>query len=204
MDRAQRAAGPAADVFDRLVLVARRVVPAAEAVGVFTGDVDAQWQLLAGTGAGLVRAGFPWRTAVVEDLARDERWPALAAAGRELGVRAFACACSPASGERPVLVTWQAPAAGSFAGVDLDDLAAVGALAAAAVEAGLQRERAENLAGALESNRRIGIAIGVVMVRELVTAEQAFGRLRAVSQRRHRKLRDVAEEVVATGELARE
>jgi AmiR/NasT family two-component response regulator len=39
------------------------------------------------------------------------------------------------------------------------------------------------------------------MARELLTAEQAFDRLRDASQRQHRKLRDIAEEVISTGQL---
>ena len=39
------------------------------------------------------------------------------------------------------------------------------------------------------------------MSRENVTAENAFARLREHSQRTNRKLRDVADDVVLTGEL---
>ena len=61
--------------------------------------------------------------------------------------------------------------------------------------------RAENLQLALSTNRRIGVAIGVLMVAERLTHEQAFDRLREASQRSNRKLRDVAEDVILTGQL---
>lgn len=63
----------------------------------------------------------------------------------------------------------------------------------------LDRARAANLEIALESNRDIGMAMGIVMARHLVSAEEAFHLLRRVSQLEHRKLREVAAEVVLTG-----
>ena len=53
----------------------------------------------------------------------------------------------------------------------------------------------------MATNRRIGIAIGVVMARYGRTDEQAFELLREQSQVRNKKLRDLAEEVVYTGTL---
>jgi hypothetical protein len=64
-----------------------------------------------------------------------------------------------------------------------------------------ERERARNLEIALESNREIGTAIGILMARELLTSTQAFDQLRQVSQNTHRKLRAVAGDVILTGKL---
>jgi len=61
--------------------------------------------------------------------------------------------------------------------------------------------RAQNLEVALQSNREIGIAIGVLIERHKITDTQAFDLLRAASQRTHRKLRDIAADLVLTGEL---
>lgn len=63
-------------------------------------------------------------------------------------------------------------------------------------------ERAANLQNALESNRLIGMAIGVLMSSQRVTSAQAFDLLRVRSNQTNRKLRDVAEEVVLSGELS--
>jgi len=63
------------------------------------------------------------------------------------------------------------------------------------------RERIEHLERALATNRRIGIAIGVVMARYGLPDEQAFELLREQSQVRNKKLRDLAEEVIYTGLL---
>ncbi|HEY7046222.1 MAG TPA: ATP-binding protein [Jatrophihabitantaceae bacterium] len=61
--------------------------------------------------------------------------------------------------------------------------------------------KVSNLRTALATNRQIGAAIGVIMATEKLTNEQAFERIRGVSQRTHRKLRDVADEVLYTGRL---
>jgi hypothetical protein len=58
-----------------------------------------------------------------------------------------------------------------------------------------------NLQVALTSNRRIGTAIGILMAHRHITDSAAFELLREASQRLHRKLRDIAEDVVLTGTL---
>lgn len=64
-----------------------------------------------------------------------------------------------------------------------------------------QTERADNLVGALETNRNIGKAIGILMASHKVPEEQAFGLIRDVSQHTHRKIRDIAERIAETGTL---
>ena len=82
---------------------------------------------------------------------------------------------------------------------------AVGAVLAAhgaiAMSAARQREQAEQLEDALRSSREIGMAMGVLMGCGGVTQDEAFTSLRNASQHLHRKLREVAAEVVATGQL---
>jgi hypothetical protein len=65
----------------------------------------------------------------------------------------------------------------------------------------LANDRARNLQRALESNREIGVAIGVLMHAHRLTRGQAFDVLRAASQDSNRKLADVALEVIDTGTL---
>jgi GAF domain-containing protein len=77
----------------------------------------------------------------------------------------------------------------------------VGTHGALAISAAQQRRRAEGLTLALQSNREIGAAIGVVMTRLLVTRDQAFDLMRIASQRTNRKLRDVAQDVLDSGTL---
>ena len=65
----------------------------------------------------------------------------------------------------------------------------------------LANDRARNLKRALESNREIGVAIGVLMHEHRLSQAQAFDVLRAASQDSNRKLADIALEVVDTGTL---
>jgi hypothetical protein len=84
-------------------------------------------------------------------------------------------------------------------------MTAVGFLAedcALALVALTQRVRADNLVLALESSRRIGAAVGVLMAMSHCTYDQAFERIRSTSQRTHRKLREVAEDIILTGALS--
>ncbi len=75
------------------------------------------------------------------------------------------------------------------------DRARAADLAAAAAD------QVANLTEALRTSRQIGTALGIVMALRRVTQERAFDLLRSVSQATHRKLRDVAADIVFTGEL---
>ena len=66
----------------------------------------------------------------------------------------------------------------------------------------LATDRAHNLMKALESNRDIGVAMGVLMQTHRFTREQAFDVLRVASQDTNRKLADIAAEVADTGVLS--
>jgi ANTAR domain len=59
--------------------------------------------------------------------------------------------------------------------------------------------RSAQLERALASNRRIGIAVGILMTRLHLTDVQALELLRDASQRRNVKLRELAEDVIYTG-----
>ena len=69
------------------------------------------------------------------------------------------------------------------------------------VALGEAEAKVANLQKALSSNRQIGTALGIVMSRHMVTAEAAFDMLRTASQTNHRKLRDIAEDVILTGQV---
>ena len=64
-----------------------------------------------------------------------------------------------------------------------------------------ERQTRLELDAALHTNRRIGAALGILMARHRLTHEQAFLRLRQASQNSNRKLRDLAEDILETGEL---
>jgi hypothetical protein len=77
-------------------------------------------------------------------------------------------------------------------------MATHGALAMSALRRG---ETAAHLSRALESNREIGVAMGVLMSQHKISREQAFNLLRITSQHTHRKLSDIAADVADTGTL---
>ena len=66
---------------------------------------------------------------------------------------------------------------------------------------GAAERRVDNLEHGLMSNRRIGMAIGVLLTIRHLTDRQAFDELREESMRRNVKLRDLAEQVIYTGTL---
>lgn len=86
-----------------------------------------------------------------------------------------------------------------------EDVFALGLLfatnAALAVSAARSRTKAQELMGALQSSRDIGVAMGILMHALKVTRQQSFDLLRVASQHRNRKLRDIAADVVETGTL---
>lgn len=69
------------------------------------------------------------------------------------------------------------------------------------VELDRARHEVEQLRSALQSNRTIGVAIGVLMATRHVDRDTAFAMLRTASQRRNRKLRDVAADVEFAGRI---
>ena len=63
----------------------------------------------------------------------------------------------------------------------------------------IDRDKIENLEIALVTARQIGTAVGVLTASRKITDEAAFELLRRASQKSHRKLRDIAGDVILTG-----
>ncbi|MCW2541481.1 MAG: hypothetical protein JWN95_3206 [Frankiales bacterium] len=137
-----------------------------------------------------------------DDLATDPQWPRFAArAVRETGVRAmFSVRLFLDASQRGAL-NFYAMRPNAFSDLDVAIGSIFAAYASMALTSSMHQQRATHLQIAVESNRQIGIAIGILMARKLLTADQAFGELRFASQHLHRKLRDIAAEVATTGEL---
>ena len=64
-----------------------------------------------------------------------------------------------------------------------------------------RRDDVVNLQHGLQSNREVGVALGILMSRHRITREQAFDLLRLASQHTHRKLHELALEVGEIGML---
>jgi GAF domain-containing protein len=138
----------------------------------------------------------------VADLERDPRWPSFSEQAIHktpirsmFGVRVFL------GGDDRGALNFYAPQAGAFTELDLGIGAVLSTMASLALQNAIAQRKTVNLEIALESSRQIGTAIGILMSSRLITADRAFDQLRQVSQNTHRKIRDVALDVMETGTL---
>jgi len=139
---------------------------------------------------------------LIDDLVSDERWPAFAArATAETPARSILAARLFVQDDVIGALNLFAEEPGAFDDYDAAVATILAGHAALAVSAAREKEHAEQLDEALQSNRDIGVAMGVLMARGGLTREQAFAVLREASQRLNVKLRDVAADVADTGQL---
>jgi len=136
------------------------------------------------------------------DLAAEDRWPRYTAALLQHSpIRSVqAQPVRLADSELGVLVLYAEnaghfPADGDQLGALLADHAAIG------LSLLQSRHKTEHLTIALQNSREIGQAMGILMASRKITADAAFDLLRNASQRGHLKLREVAKDVVLTGQL---
>jgi hypothetical protein len=134
------------------------------------------------------------------DVADDQRWPRFSAALMQDTPYRCVLSYQMIAGDSSALNLY-AEQAGAYETDDIDLATVIAAHASSLVALSESEDRVANLEAALETNRVIGAAIGVLMAYHKVTHEEAFAMLRSVSQRMHRKLREVASEVVETGAL---
>lgn len=159
-------------------------------------------ELQAETGEGPVLTALVDSACVAHLGTGGRRWPAFAARAAEVSAVQAAVSVRLSAGEAAVgALTLYAERPDA---VD-DGLVLVGELLAASASTALQRAQAQERIGhlerALESSREIGAAVGILMSRYRVTETHAFDLLRHASQRSNRKLRDVAGDVLHTGDL---
>jgi hypothetical protein len=141
---------------------------------------------------------------VTDDVERDERWPEWGhQAHAETGFRsvlAYRLTLLDESGAIACLNVFSRERA-AFGRRDVGTGLVLATHGSLLVTALLARDRAENLRRALESNREIGVAMGILMGQHRLTREQAFDVLRVASQDANRKLAEIATEVADTGTL---
>jgi hypothetical protein len=141
-------------------------------------------------------------TYVTGDIASEPKWHPL---GRQLneqfGVRSMLAYRLHLLDESEAIagLNLSAPQPDAFDTADVHRGRVLATHCALLVTASLAQDKATHLLRALESNREIGVAIGVLMARHQLNREQAFDVLRVASQRSNRKLVDVAIEVADTG-----
>lgn len=89
----------------------------------------------------------------------------------------------------------------AFASLPLTALDELATHCAIALARAAEHDQNEHLRLALDTNRDIGVAMGIIMALHKITKEQAFDALRVASQHTHRKLAVIARDVAETGEL---
>jgi GAF domain-containing protein len=214
--RALAAEETVAETLQRLVEIARATVPGCHHAGVTvlrrgrpetpaaTDDVSgAVDRIQYETGEG------PCLSAILEqptyrtgDLAAETRWPRFSGPAVER------------TGVHSVLAYRLFTEADTLGALNLysrerdafdDEAEAIGTILAAhaalALARAREREQISGLEQAVASNRSIGMAIGILMAIRRIGQDEAFDLLRRVSQRTNRKLREIADEVVHTGQL---
>lgn len=136
------------------------------------------------------------------DLAVDSRWPDFGpCCVRETSVHSMLSVRLPLGGTDRAALNYYAQECDAFTPDDVATAAAWVPFAALAVEAQLREHDVHHLRVALETNRTISTAVGILMARHHLDADEAFDVLRQVSMRTNTKLRDVSVEVQLTGAL---
>ena len=137
------------------------------------------------------------------DLDEDERWHHFAPQATRAGVRSV-LALPLSSGTQLGALNLYARYPSAFGVVDRAKAAILASLSGLALSVAHSHEdeerRAANLQNALSSRETIGEAMGILMERERITADQAFDVLRRASQHLNLKLREVAQNLIDTGE----
>ena len=138
-----------------------------------------------------------------EDLADDGRWPRFGVDAVAAGVRSLLAVPLPINGD-PGALNLYARYPQAFGVIDRGRASLLAAMAGMAISSARTHEdeerRAANLQAALATREMIGQAQGILMERERITPDQAFDILRRASQHLNVKLRDVAQNLVDTGE----
>ncbi len=139
----------------------------------------------------------------VNDLARDNQFPQFAPQAVRLGVRSMlSTRLFLAENDRAGLNLYsQQPSA--FSSSDLPMAAIFASYASLLLMNRLHEDKVMRLERALESNREIGVAMGILMAQERWSQTEAFERLVTSSQHLNRRLRDIAAEVTSTRRLPR-
>lgn len=202
---------------DRVVRVAARAIPHADACAITLTPSSGRPRTMAATGE-LPRVvdAIQYATGegpcldaleqddfeMVDDLRTDVRWPAFAKrCTAETPIRSMLSIRLTLDSKDRAAMNLYGMEPAQFADLDLGVASMLAPFVALSVQSTLHEQRVANLEVALETSRQIGTAMGILMARQLVTSEQAFELLRDASQHLNRKLRDVAAEVTETGTL---
>ena len=134
----------------------------------------------------------------IDDMRDDGRWPGFAAEAMNVGVQSMLCVPLWVHERRLGTLSLYADHSTAFTGQHERVTHVFATLAAIALA---EAQRTDQLRTALASRDVIGQAKGILMERNRVTADAAFGALSRASQNANLKLTQVARHLVETGEL---
>lgn len=133
---------------------------------------------------------------VIDDLSTDERWPELAALVRDhVPVRSAVLQFIVVEGRYAAVMPVYDDRLRYFTQTHQRALHALAEIAGFALAGLAATRQVEQLTRALQSNRAISTAVGIVMATHRLPEEEAFRRLVRASQHSNRKLRDIASDV---------
>lgn len=218
--RALFAAGDVSATLQAVVDLATATVDGCDFASIFVGDpTDAGRPIVTDsvvaridelqrqTGEGpCIDAARDGQPVYVDDLTSDDRWPGFGPMVADSGIRCLLAFPLSSTGSFGVL-NLSASFPGAFGATDRAKGVIFATLAELALTGAQTHEdedrRADNLHQALVTRELIGRAEGILMERERITSTQAFDILRRASQHLNVKLKEVAEELVETGERPR-
>jgi GAF domain-containing protein len=212
---------PLAQVLEQVTTIAKRaLVPEGETsitlvrsgkawTAAFTGqlalDLDER-QYEAGYGP-CVDSGVSGTTLHIKDMATEDRWPTYTPSALQLGAGSSVSTPLPLLQDLSGALNVYSLEANHFSDADLELAETVASYAATPLVNAIEYTQAVDLAAqlreAMKSRAAIEQAKGILMERHKLTAQTAFDVLVKASQTQNRKLREVAEALVATGSTER-
>ena len=154
------------------------------------------------TGGGPCLTALETTAVVVSDFATEGRWPAFTALAVAEGTATGSISYPLASaGHNATSLNLYTDLVGGCHGMDVEAATLAASIFSLVLTAINQRDQVRNLDIALTTSRSIGAAIGILMHRHRWTYDQAFDAMRHVSQHTHRRLRDIASDVLLVGDL---
>jgi len=201
------------DTLEKVVAAAIALIPGAEegSISVVSGRTkvvswaassalpDDMDTLQSETGQGpCLDAAFDAEVVDVRDMAAETRWPDFASRAAQAGVGSMLSFRLFVSGDDLGAMNLYNRTPGAFDEESRDIGSPFAAHAAVALA---QVQQRDDLRAAMDTRDLIGQAKGILIERHRLTARQAFQLLITVSQHRNVKLRDVADELVSSGQL---
>jgi GAF domain-containing protein len=200
-------------ILDEVVRAAVQLVPGTDegSISVVSGrrkvtsqsassDLPAQVDALQGeVGQGpCMSAAYEQQTVRVPDMAHEQRWPDFARRASELGAASMLSFQLYVEGDNLGALNLYSRTPNAFD----DESENVGLMFAShAAVAFADTRKLEQLQAGIDTRDLIGQAKGILMERYAIDAGQAFTLLTRISQRRQRKIRDLAEELTRSRHL---